>query len=91
MTDTVLTTQNNTTVIAEQQTTNVVAEGSKQPSVVVTGVMGPPGTSNITMDKIRDLDLTELGSGSLLVYNPIIAKWVATTLLDQQTFESGQY
>lgn len=89
MTDTVVTSSNSTSIITEQSGTNVVVEQEKQPTVIITGIMGPRGATQIA--DAAQFDLTDLGEGSLLVYNSTTQKWVATTLLDQQTFESGQY
>lgn len=89
MTDTVVTLSNNTTVITEQTNTNVIVEQNKQPSVIVTGIMGPRGATQIADSS--QFDLTQLGEGSTLVYNATTQKWVATNLLDQQIVESGQF
>lgn len=91
MTDIIITSSNNNTIVTEQPTTNVVSEGPKQPTVVVTGVMGPPGSANVRMNMIRDVDMTQLETGAVLVYNASTAKWYATNLLDHQVIESGQF
>lgn len=91
MTDTIITNGNNTTIVTEQPNINVVSEGTKQPSVVVTGVMGPPGSANVRMNMIRDVDMTQLENGAVLVYNASTSKWYATNLLDHQVIESGQF
>lgn len=75
------------TVVTEAHQTVVVRE--PQGRTVVTGIMGPAGAA--TFNELRDIDLSQLGSGSLLVYNTQTQKWTATTLLDQQTVESGQF
>jgi hypothetical protein len=56
---------------------------------IVTGQLGPPGAA--TFAEMRDIDLSQLGSGSMLVYNTTTNKWTATTLLEQQTVECGQF
>jgi len=89
MTETVVTSSSNTSIITEQVNTNVVVDNEKQPTVIVTGVMGPRGATQIADSS--QFDLTELGSGSVLVYNAVTEKWVATNLLDQQIVESGQF
>ena len=89
MTDIVVTSPNNTSIITEQVNTNVVVEQDKQPTVIVTGIMGPRGATQIA--DASQFDLTALGEGSVLVYNSVTEKWVATNLLDQQIVESGQF
>jgi hypothetical protein len=69
----------------------VVVEDSKA-QTVVTGIMGPRGPrGSATFGEMEDVDLTQLGAGALLIYNTQTQKWTATTLLDQQTVESGQF
>lgn len=91
MTDTIIVKDNSTTLVTQQAVTNVVSEGPKQPSVVVTGVMGPPGSANVRMNMIKDVDMTQLETGAILVYNASTSKWYATNLLDHQVIESGQF
>ncbi len=81
MTTTVVTDKNNTVVIRE--------EASR---TIITGIMGPAGLSGTgNMSQLLDVDLTTLVTGSVLVYNSQTQKWASTTLLDQQTVDSGQY
>jgi hypothetical protein len=46
-----------------------------------------------TMDNIGDVDLTTNGkvNGSVLVYNTTTNKWTATTTLDAQNMEAGEF
>ena len=91
MTETVVTNKDNTVVSGNQETGTVVSQTTSI-QTVVTGVMGPRGPRGATtFDEMSDIDLTQLSSGSLLVYNTQTQKWTATTLLGQQTFESGQF
>jgi hypothetical protein len=69
--------------------TQTIVVESQQGKTIVTGIMGPPGAA--TFSELRDIDLSQLGSGSLLVYNAGTNMWTATTLLDQQIVESGQF
>lgn len=89
MTDVVVTSPSSTAIITEQSNNNVVVEQDKQPTVIVTGIMGPRGATQIADSS--QFDLTQLGEGSTLVYNATTQKWVATNLLDQQIVESGQF
>jgi hypothetical protein len=75
-----------TVVTSAHQT---VVTQSPQGRTVVTGQLGPPGAA--TFAEMRDIDLSQLGSGSMLVYNTTTNKWTATTLLEQQTVECGQF
>ena len=89
MTDVVVTSESNTTIISQQPTNNVVVDSAKQPTTIVTGIMGPRGATQIADS--NQFDLTQLAEGSLLVYNSTSQKWVATNLLDHQIVESGQF
>jgi hypothetical protein len=78
------------TVVTDSHQT--VVTQSSQSRTVVTGQLGPPGPAGAgTFAELKDIDLSQLGPGSLLVYNNQTQKWTATTLLDQQTVESGQF
>jgi hypothetical protein len=91
MTQVIVTDLGQTVVIKDSKTQTVVVEDSKT-QTVVTGIMGPRGPRGAsTFDEMSDVDLTQLSTGSLLVYNTQTQKWTATTLLDQQTVESGQF
>lgn len=71
-------TENNNTVIVENQTNYAI----------VAGAIGPSSNS---IGSLLDVDLTSLADGSILVYDTSIYKWSATTLLNKQVVESGQY
>lgn len=75
------------TVVTDEHQTVVVRE--PQNRVIAAGLMGPPGAASF--GELRDIDLSQLGSGSVLVYNTQTNKWTATTLLDKQTVECGQF
>lgn len=78
MTQAIVVDSHQTVVVREPQTTTIVA-----------GLMGPPGAASF--GELRDIDLSQLGSGSTLVYNTTTNKWTATNLLDQQIVECGQF
>jgi hypothetical protein len=76
-----------TTSITTEKITaqTVVALGSKPATIVtqdssreviVTGLLGPPGASSL--EDMTDLDLTDLDTGSMLLYSADSRKWVAT-------------
>jgi hypothetical protein len=87
MTETVVTTSNNTVVVDNTATQTLV--DANPTTTIVTGMMGPPGSS--TLSAMADTDVTNLSAGSLLVYNTQTAKWTSTTLLDQQYVDCGQF
>lgn len=89
MTDVIVTSIDSTTVLADKQNSNVVVSAPVAPTVIVTGLMGPAAVAYLS--NISDIDLTQLTGGATLVYNSTTQKWVATTLLDQQIVESGQF
>jgi hypothetical protein len=88
MTDTVVVQSNDTAIIQPQVVNQVVTE-EKGTTLIVTGMMGPPTVNSITNS--GDIDISNLQSGSMLVYNTTTNRWVATKLLDQQTIEAGQF
>ena len=88
MTETVVTHKDNTIVAAPDNLGTVISQSTVR-QTIITGMMGPPGAA--TLNDLRDIDLTQLTSGSTLVYNTQTNKWTATTLLDQQTVECGQF
>ena len=59
---------------------------------VVTGLMGPPGQDGImNLSQAHDVDLTGLSDGATLVYTASESKWKATTKLESQILEAGQF
>lgn len=88
MTETVVTNKDNTVVVTPEPHNTVVTQTTNI-QTIVTGIMGPPGASSIGL--LDDVDTSELSSGSVLVYNTQTQKWAATTLLDQQVVEAGQF
>jgi hypothetical protein len=74
-------------LVTEQE---VVVVTTDTTGVVVTGIMGPPGESG-KISEASDIDKTNLVNGATLVYASNTAKWVATTLLENQILEAGQF
>lgn len=72
--------------ITEQQ---VVVVNTEVSGVVVTGIMGPPGSTSIS--GMSDIDKTGLTDGATLVYKADTAIWKATNKLDNQILEAGQF
>jgi hypothetical protein len=71
------------------QTETIVVDNDNSVTIV-TGLMGPPGTV-ISLAQVPDVDMSDLQNGSLLVYSAAANKWQATTTLDNQTLEAGQF
>ena len=72
--------------------TEVVVISDTAAELVSVGIQGPAGASGTsTLSGATDVDLTELGPGSVLIYDDTTAKWVATTKLENQTIECGQF
>lgn len=89
MTDVIVTDSNKSVVVSSVESSNVIIS-PKQPTTIVTGVMGPAGRTGSIAD-ISDTDLTNLQEGSLLVYNTATLKWVSTTLLNRQQVDCGEF
>ena len=77
-----------TTEVIVTEANNTVVINTKQPNVIISGMIGPTGVT--TFSGLTDIDLTQLAAGSVLVYDAGTQKWTATKLLDQQIVESGQ-
>lgn len=75
------------TIITSDNETIVVSQDTAQ--VIVTGIMGPPGSTTIA--NMTDVDKTELTDGAVLVYKAQTAVWKATNRLDSQILEAGQF
>jgi len=59
---------------------------------VISAAQGPQGVDGARMlSELVDIDLVDLKSGSMLVYDTDARQWVATTLLNQQIIDSGQF
>jgi hypothetical protein len=44
-----------------------------------------------TIENMLDVDLQQLTNGAVLVYKNNTTKWTATTLLDEQNMEGGEF
>lgn len=62
---------------------------------IITGSQGPQGPQGISaatsVGSLTDVRLGVVNDGSLLVYNASTEVWEATTNLDKQALECGQY
>ena len=75
--------------------TQTVVSGTRYREPVVSssqGPQGPPGISAATsVSTLQDVDLSSLDDGSLLIYATANRMWKATTVLEKQALECGQY
>jgi len=70
----------------------IVIEIEGVTTVVSVAEQGPPGTAGIqNIIDALDVDSSNKTEGSVLVYSTQTQKWVATTQLENQTIDSGQY
>ena len=74
-------------VVVPSETTVVVEVGT--PTVVVTGLMGPPGSSELRL--LTDVDMGQVQDGGVLVYRQATQRWAATNTLDSQLLDGGQF
>lgn len=44
-----------------------------------------------TLNNVGDVDMTTKTNGSTLIYNSTTSKWTASTLLENQTMEGGEF
>ena len=89
-----------TIVVSEDTEPQVIIVTTDEPLVIVEvnepgpqgiqGEQGVPGSS-VPLSEMLDVDATNLNNGSILVYSITAEKWVATTLLENQSVESGHY
>ena len=81
-----------TDVIVNTITDTVVIESEGLTTVVTVGEQGPSGPAGVTtISAASDVDSSNKVEGSVLVYSTQNQKWVATTLLENQSVESGHY
>jgi hypothetical protein len=57
--------------------------------VETTTTIPLPGAEANRINSMSDVDITELGDGSVLVYSNDTSKWVATTKLEKQLMNGG--
>lgn len=76
-------------------TTNIVSSTTKVREPIISssqGPQGPPGISAATsVAALLDTDISNLNDGSLLIYSSSSQKWKASTILEKQALECGQY
>ena len=81
-----------TDVIVTTITDTVVVESEGLTTILTVAEQGPPGAAGVEkLNDLLDVDSSNKVEGSVLVYSTQNQKWVATTQLENQTIESGQY
>lgn len=61
--------------------------GAESGSLIVSTSSIPPNS----IENMADVDLTGLTDGALLIYRNNTASWTASTLLDKQFMEGGEF
>ena len=76
-------------------TTNIVAYDTVVHEPIITGSQGPQGPQGLSattnMAGLTDVSLDNLTDGSMLIYSTDTQVWTATTQLNKQALECGQY
>jgi hypothetical protein len=85
MTTEIIITEINNAVVIEKTEPTVVSSQSDT-RVVVGGMIGPVQT---TIKGLSDVNVSNLSTGSLLIYDSGTDKWTSSKLLEQQTMEGG--
>lgn len=89
-----------TIVVSEDTEPQVIIVTTDEPQVIVEvnepgpqGIQGLKGDNgdSVPLSQMQDVDALNLTTGSVLVYSLDANKWVATTLLENQSVESGHY
>ena len=81
---------NPTTVIVTSDFTEVIVAVNEPGPQGSKGLKGGTGAA-VPLSNLLDVDTTLLDNGSILVYSTNSQKWVSTTLLENQSVESGHY
>ena len=80
------------TIIVDESLDTVLVETPGEVTVITAAEQGPPGPAGIqNISDAFDVDSNNKTEGSVLVYSTQNQKWVATTLLENQSVESGHY
>jgi hypothetical protein len=80
------------TIIVDDSQDTILVETPGLTTVITSAEQGPPGPAGIqNISEASDVDSSNRVDGSLLVYSTQTQKWVATTLLENQSVESGHY
>ena len=90
-TEIIVETQYDTIIVDDSQDT-ILVETPSEVTVITEGQQGPAGPAGIeNLSQLLDVDSSNITNGSILIYSIQTQKWVATTQLENQIIESGQY
>jgi DNA polymerase III epsilon subunit-like protein len=73
-----------------EQTGFVTVDTHRVSEVAAIGIQGLSGLIT-NLEDFSNIDKTNLGDGSVLVYNDSNSKWIATRILEKQDITGGQY
>lgn len=91
-TEVIVETVYDTIIVDESPPNTILVETPGAVTVLTVAEQGPPGPAGIqNISDAYDVDSTNRVNGSVLVYSTQNQKWVATTLLENQSVESGHY
>jgi hypothetical protein len=94
-TEVIVETVYDTIIVDESPPNTILVESPGTITVLTTAEQGPPGPAGPAgienIGDALDVDSTNKTNGSILVYSTANQKWVATTLLENQSVESGHY
>jgi len=88
MTTTTVVVESVSTITNTSSETNTVVQTTETPTIVVGGIMGPPGPAS-NINSSNDVDITNLQDGSALIWSTASNRWQATTLLEKQVINAG--
>jgi len=88
MTTTTIVVESSSTITSTLAETNTVVQSLETPTIVVGGIMGPPGPSS-NLSSSGDVDITNLQDGSTLIWNATSSRWQASKLLEKQIINAG--
>lgn len=88
MTTETIVVESSSTVTNTTVEVNTVVQTTDTPTIVVGGIMGPPGPAS-NLSSSGDVDITNLQDGSTIVWDVASNTWQATTLLEKQVINAG--
>jgi len=88
MTTETIVVESQSTVTSTVAETNTVIQTTETPTIVVGGIVGPPGTNGV-LSGSSDVDISNLQDGSTLIWDVASGKWLASKLLEKQIINAG--
>jgi hypothetical protein len=68
----------------------VAVDGSSSPTVSAVGIQGL-SANNVGISSLADVDALLPDNGAVLVFKTITNRWTASTTLDAQNMEGGEF